>query len=278
MFDASGNFPRTPEIGPAVFVPIAFDPITWIETPEYQKLSPREGPGAPYMLRSYGTTYPTESKPSILEEQHVRTFPANSAERIRYFDEFVCSDIPPDQITTTGTAFELTRVHLQKYGTGVISRIAIVFDDVTALDAAGDPLFQFGPLDGQRPCRWPLVSPDPAGGTLAVEFRLLATEVPSFSVNPTGGFPVRAFGIPVSSIPADRQIRQPWTDMRMGYITRWADLLQYVSGENILARLFVTFVGLPNRWRIRIGGRLGGFWNSAGSRGVALDAATRRTY
>lgn len=270
------GWPGAPVIGPPVVQPLAFDPPTFIETPEYQKLG-LEGPGSRYLWRTYGIPFPTETVDvRFLDRGFERTFPASDPERLRYFDEVRCLDIDPAAIKLTGTSFELVRVHLQKYGAGVVERLVTIFDDVLALDGNGDPLFDFGPLLGLRPCRLPLVHPDPAAGTLAMEFRLLVTEVPGVSVRQGAGFPGYQGPVPPSSIPADVMLRTSWRDLRYAG-TRFADLLQYVTGANALVRLWVTFFAQPDRWRIRVGGRLGGYWNSAGRLGVARRSATQRT-
>ena len=279
-----GDWPRQPVIGPPARVPLAFDPNTFIETPDYQRMGPGAGPGDPYIWRFWGWPYPrlmTREQSAKLERarlvQHRLTLPADSPERIRYFDELRCIDIDPGDIQESGTAFELVRVHLQKFGTGIVERLATVWDDVTALDEDGDPIFSFGPFLGTRPCRFPLVHPDPAAGELAVEFRLLVTEVPDFADTQSVGLPAYVGPASPFAIPADDNLRTPWRDNRQGYVVRWADLLQYVTGLHSLARMWVILSGQPDRWRIRMGGRLSGYWNSAGPMGVALDQATRRT-
>lgn len=273
--DDPGNFPNTPVVGPPVGVPLDFDPLTFIETPDYQRLGFDRPGWAPFMARTTGTGYPTPAPLSLLEHAYKRSIPTASAEAIRYFDSMQCIDIPPSQISPTGTVWELARVHLQKFGTGVIERLATIFEDVTALDDEGEPLFSFGPLDGVRPCIFPIQHPDPDGGRLFVEFRLIATEIPSFADRAV--VPPFLAGASPGVIPAVPNLRPPWNDLRQGYIVRWADLLQYLVGENVYVRLLATFSGETDRWRLRVGGRLGGYWNSAGPLGVALDTATRRT-
>lgn len=270
------RWPYDPVIGPPVVHPLAFDLLGDIETPEYQKLG-NETIGAPYLLRQYGIDFPTVAvDPEFLADAYVRTFPASSPERLRIFDELRCVDVDPAALAVTGTAIELVRTHVLKYGAGVVERIATIFDNVVALDANGDPLFFFGSLTGERPCIFPLQHPDPAAGTLSVEFRLLVTEVPDNSRGPLAGFPPYQGPVPPSAVPADSNLRPPWRDLRQGYTTLWSNLLQYVTGESALVRLWVIFSAQPDRWRLRVGGRLSGYWNQAGPMGRALDNATRR--
>lgn len=283
-----GNWPQDPVIGPNPVVPLAFDPPTFIETPDCQRMPWGERPGwTPYTWRMFGVPAPfpqlgevanTPAALELAEQQHRVTFPANHPERIRYWDRFRCIDIPPDALELGGTAWELTRVHLQKFGAGVVERVGTVFEDITALDDDGDPLFSFGVLDGLRPCVFPLLHPQPGVAPLSVEWRAIATEMPTSSTIQGSAMPPFIVAASPVVIPPDREVLQRWNDMRQGYAVRWADLLQYLTGENVIVRLIVILSGEPDRWRIRVGGRLSGFWNSAGARGVALDAATRRTF
>ena len=277
------DWPRDPVIGPPVIQPLAFDPPTFIETPDYQRSGVHVGPRSPYMWRTFGRPYPTLMTSAQRRQQanrrlaqHKLTFPADSPERIRYYDELRCLDLPPQSLTPQGTAFELVRVHLQKFGTGVVERMATIFEDVTALDAGGNPIFSFGSLIGLRPCIFPLQHPDPAAGTLSLQFRLIVSELPDVSRALGNAAPYQG-PVPVAAIPPDENMRPPWTELRQGYVVRWADLLQHVTGLNAHVRLWGVFFAQTNRWRLRVGGRLSGYWNSAGRMGVALNNATRRT-
>jgi len=280
----AGDFPHDPIVGPPARVPIAFDPPTFLETPDYQRSGIREGPGSPYFWRDYGWPYPilmdAAQRKAAADRRlssHRHVLPADTPERIRYWDELRCVDLPPQRLVTTGTAFELVRVHLQKFGTGVVERISTIFDDVTALDGEGVPLFSFGPLPGNQPCILPLAHPDPAAGVLAVQFRLVVSELPDFSLGITAGVPPYQGPLPPAAIPSDENLRPPWSELRQGYDVLWSDLLQHVVGVDCLVRLWIIVFAQPNRWALRVGGRLAGYWNSAGRLGVALDAATRRT-
>jgi hypothetical protein len=257
--------------------PLDFDPPTFIETPDYQRMG-HVTHGSRYLWRRFGIPFPSAVVDTDFAASTAKLVnPEGDPERIRYFDEMRCLSIDPRVLATTGTAFELVRVHVQRYGAGVVERLGTIFGDVTALDDDGEPLFSFGPLSGFRPCIFPLPHPDPQAGVLAVQFRLVVTGVPASSKGPTAGFPPYQGPIPVAAIPADQNMRPPWSDLRQGYLVRWADLLQYVTSQNALIRLFGVYFAQPNRWRLGVGGRISGYWNSTGPLGVARDNATQRT-
>lgn len=272
------GWPHFPTIqGGWLSQPLDFDFPTSIETPDYQRLGIVTY-GSRYFWRRFGVPFPSEVREPDLEDDASKFVnPEADPERIQYFDQMRCLELNPDDLATTGTAYELVRVHVRRFGAGVVERLATIFGSVTALDEQGDPLFDFGPLLGLRPCVFPIAHPDPAGGVLAVQFRLLVTGVPSFSERPNAGFPPYQGPIPTAAVPVDRSLRPPWSDLRHGYVVRWADQLQYVTSENALVRLFGIYFGNPGRWRLRVGGRLAGWYNAAGRLGVARANATRRT-
>ena len=266
------GYPDSPLIGPGGHLPLAYDPTDDVETPDAQKLFPTEGVGV--LARLYGERYPAGfAEPTMLEEGYRRVNPGSTPERIRYFDVQRCEMIAEGQITAAGTGFELTRVHLQKFGLGAIERIVTPFESVTALDGAGEPVFDWGPV-GERACQFPLQHPDPAAGMLAIEFRLVVTGIPDNSSQSTAGLPALQVGVPVDQIRPDNLI-PPWADMRYGGQTL-SDQLKYLVGDDVIVSLVLILRGLPDRWRVHATGRLAGHWISAGPSGAAHHDAIRR--
>lgn len=268
------GFPFGPIVGPGIHVPLAHDPPSFIATPDIQ----RQGPGPRLLKRTYGGNWlPWTARPvNPVLLSHKRVTPASDPERLAYWDVSRCIDVDPAVLSPVGVAFDLVRKHLQKNGAGVVQRLATMFPSVVALDGGGLPIFNFGNLDGSNPCPFPLQHPDPAGGTLDVQFRLVATHVPNYTDAPGAGFPAMLVAAAPQAAPTDELIIAPWNDLRQGYLTRWADELQYITGQNVLVRLIAIYFALPNRWRLRVGGRLSGFWSPVGRRGAALHHAISR--
>jgi hypothetical protein len=272
MREVGDYFPRNPEISPGFHVPLSQDIMADIETPDYQKSGIGEGPGwAPYSQRQYGSNIYELAIVESLDIDGLRREPAETNEKVRYFDRFKCVNVAPEEINLTGVVFELTRVHLPANGASILERLAVVCDSIDAVNVEGDVVFAFGPITGDRPCQT-FVHPDPlVTSPLTFQFNLIREGRAS---SRKLGTPEPPFVVAGTQVPVGKQVREPWDDFRQGYLTRWADQLQYVDGDQSLMRLFVTITGDPDSWQVRIGGRLSGRWIGTGPTGAALSAAT----
>lgn len=199
--------------------------------------------------------------------------PANASEALHPYDAQRCVDVDTGAIVPSGVAFELAHYPIPTTSVGVVERLPTIFEEISALDANGDPIFSFAQINGERPCLRALRHPDPAGGELSWSWRITATTISS------GGGP-EVFGEYVGptlplAIEGDDLI-PVWDDLRYGIASRWGDRHQLLVSARSLVRLWVVLRGNPNRWRVRVGGRLAGYWQSGGRRGAALVASTHR--
>ena len=64
--------------------------------------------------------------------------------------------------------------------------------------------------------------------------------------------------------------------MRYGDRARWGDRQQFVIRSSTQVRYWVTFFGPVDRYRVRVGARLAGYYQLTGRRGAALEAVTDR--
>lgn len=282
-----------PQVGPGVLNPLAHGFPWEIETPDIQ----REGIGELVTFRMWG--FPVGHIPAELRDEHGRIKPpvqwpeippwgigdhtpllddydkhqnpAESVEVVRSFDVQRCIDVDPAAITPAGVAFELVRYPIGTSSVGIVERVPTMFE-VTALDGQGDPLFTFGSTNGERPCVSSLVHPTVGVGALTWQWRIVATHNPTQSqpaVVPLAG-PVtlrQVLGVPL--IPS-------WTDLRYGNVARWGDRNQVVVPARTMVSYWVILFGASDRFRVNVGSRLAGYWQSAGRLGQARDAATAR--
>ena len=204
---------------------------------------------------------------ALLDDYDKFQAPAAAAEKLKMFDRQRCRTFGAS-ITPEGRAFELVRFDIPAQTVGVVERIPTTFQ-VEALDAGGVPIFTYSNTNGQEPCLNLLVHPDPAvAEPLQWQWRVTVTD---------NGPPAPYFGpIDPASIIGDDLV-EPWNDMRNGHAERWPDELQYVLHPRKTVRYWVTVSGpADNRFRVTAGGRIGGFWQTAGRYGAALKAATVR--
>lgn len=202
--------------------------------------------------------------------------PYSSSEIVRRLDIQRCIAVDPNAIVTTGVAFELAHWRVPASAVLVLEQIPTIFDDVTALDDQGIPLFAYGSINGERLCRSELVHTDPAViEPLTWEFHLTYTDDPD---NTSLGLANEmAYLGPV--LPQEilgNAISPPWTDLRYGSNNRWAEMQQFLAPSSVIVRYWIVLRGPQDRFRVRVGTRLGGFWQLGGRRGAALDAVQVR--
>ena len=211
-----------------------------------------------------------------LDDRNQFSQPWSSSESIRRIDVQRCIDVEPGDIITDGVAFELAHFRSPSGAVTVLEQIPTIWDDVTALDVLGVPYYTFGSLNGERVCRNRLVHPDPlVTEDLTWKFALTYTDDPS-----------RGQGSDLSDLVYKGPIRPdeirghhitpPWTDARYGVANRWAEKQQFLAPSATVVRYWVVLSGPTLRFRVRVGARLGGFWQSGGRRGAALDAVQVR--
>jgi hypothetical protein len=273
-----------PAIWPGITGPLVHGFPAEIETPELQRL----GVGPVVTFRRWG--FPVgylgpdmEAEPSHwhgqqswglgsdsrdLDDRERLGNPIDAVERVKWLDVQRCIDIPTAQIVTTGASWELLRMVVPTAALGVVERLTAGFASVEALDGAGLPIYSYPLAQGSQPCVSAFVHPTPGVGSLTWRAELRVTE----SVGPLP--PVVAAGLPEQLFGS--QLLPPWADLRYGDELRFSDGLQLLIGARSLVRLVVTLFGPPSRFRVQLAGRLGGYVQSAGRRGAALDGATRR--
>lgn len=256
--------------------PIGFCPPCEIETPEAQRLFPIESPEvSPQTLRLYGQRYwpPEEYAPeagAYVAEQGIE-LPWSDPTRIQFADAQACRIYLPAQITPAGASQELARLVIGRHQLGIIEGIGLQFT-IDALEAnAGEPPIASFVLDGSDPCPFPLQHPDPAAGVLTADFRLALERLA-----PTGRMPAFAGVLPPSALPGDLLV-PTWDDMRYAWPIHWAQLSQIVCGGSSIVRIWGTFTGAENRWRVHATGRLRGYTQTTDHRGAAQRSATNRT-
>lgn len=216
------------------------------------------------------------STSTMLDDVDKLARPTAASEAIQKFDTMRCVDVAASDITPAGVAFELIHQLGPSGGMMTLEDIPTIFDDVTALDAQGVEIFTYGGLNGVRPCLDELIHPDiSVTEPLRWRFALVWTDAPT--QNPEISAPDLSYQGPVSP---DRVIGQhilaPWSDMRMGIEALLSNRQQLLVTSSAIARYWVVLTGPTDRFRVRIGARLGGFSQLAGRKGAALDAALTR--
>lgn len=199
--------------------------------------------------------------------------PFAAVERIRPFDVQRCVEIAPGQINLDpGVLFELVHVSIPSGSIAILEDIPTIFDDVTAVDQVGTELFTYGNLNGLRPCLNELVHPDPTV-TEPLRWRFHFT----YHNQPYLGAEVFNYLGPILPIQmSGRAILPAWNDMRFGINNRWASEKQCQAPASSIVRMWVEFTGPVDRFRVRVGARLGGFYQFGGRQGAALTNALIR--
>ena len=272
--------------------PLVHNPPAAIETPDIYRVGVGQlqtfrrwgypvGYIPPMLARHAPVTWPASESWGIgnnsdeLNEWDKHQNPANAAERINYIDVQRCVNVDPADIVTTGVAFELVHTQIPSAAVGVIERVPQIFEEVTALDDQGDPLFTFANLGGFSPCIREVVHPDPAVVTpLTWRFLITQTTVP-YRGAPQGA-PSGYEGPIIPALVGGQPILGPWSDIRYGDSHRYGDNVDLVANARTLVRYWVILFGPSDRFRVKVGGRLAGYWQQGGRYGAALDGATRR--
>lgn len=255
-----------------VVTPLAFDPCAEIATPEAQRLYPEELPwDCPGTLRMYGDLFwpPDEyaEEQEAWAEELSKQAPWNAPDAMHRFDRFSCQTIEPAELVPGGFGVELARVRWAAYSSGLLQRIGL-YVQADALDDGGEPIATFY-LDGSNPCGLPLTHPDPQGGALGMQFRVVHQGRASLGQTDPPWFRGAEVLLPCQKMPLT-----PWEDMRYGWVGEWPHHHNIVLGESSLTRLFASARGTSGRWQVRVGGRLAGFWQLAGT--AAWQVASQR--
>jgi len=265
--------------------PLAFTPCAEIETPDAQRLFPfelplTEGAGPSVFPPSLGTLrtfgqlwHPAEAAPVARDVPDVNEDdkPYATNEALQWFDEARCIGVDQDEITTDGRAWELARVLVHRFNLVNVERIGFRAS-VTALDEDQEPQATFI-LDGEDPCAVPIVHPDPAvPNPLGFRFLLAVQRIPSSG---NGVLPPLLVGAPTNQLPSDSPMLS-YPDLRFGWREGWPNLNQFTDGGRCLVRFILTLQGDPDRWTVRMMGRLSGFTQQPGRTDAALGNANRR--
>lgn len=282
------DFNLFPLIGPGAVGPLQYHPAEASQTPEIMRM----GVGRLVTFRQWGL--PTGYIPTELATQAIWKWargpdqewgvgqetaqldapeqfdsPASAAEVLHEYDVQRCIDINPGAIVATGVAFELLRETVPNGSVSVLQYYPTTLE-VDALDENGDAIFTYSQLNGEEPCRSRVVHPDPLVGLLTWQWRITTTHNAA-----QGTSPALVVGAAPGAVPGD-DIVQPWTDLRNGNQQWWPDRRQHPVMSRTIIRYFVALFGPPDRYRVRVGGRLGGYWQIAGRRGAAVRSATER--
>jgi hypothetical protein len=213
---------------------------------------------------------------NIFDHRNQYSQPYGSAESIRRVDVQRCVNVAASQIVSTGVAFELVHWRAPAGSVVVLEQMPTMFDEITALDDAGVEVYSFGSLNGERLCLNQLRHPDPlVTEPLRWSFHVTFTDDPSRNVASVN--PEMAYRGPVPPAEVDGQsITPPWTDARYGSQNRWAENQQFLAPSSVVVRYWVVLSGPVDRFDVRVGARLGGFYQQGGRRGAALDAVQVR--
>lgn len=281
------DFNRFPSIWPGPTGPLLFNPGALTQTPEIYRIGVgrlvtfrRWGrpvgyfpPGiaelpAPVWAKGPDQPWGLGRSTAQLDDYDQYQAPAAASEKVRVFDRQRCTSNSGsvDPIVPTGATFELIRYDIPSQAVGILNRIPTVLE-VEATDQ-GVPIFTYGGLNGERPCLDELRHPDPAV-TLPLTWLWRVTTTDNGPGQPYQG-PIRP-----GDVFGDDLI-EPWRDLRNGHGNRWPDHLHYVMHPRKTLHYWVTLFGPTNRFRVTVGGRFGGYWQTAGRRGAAIRAATER--
>lgn len=213
---------------------------------------------------------------TVLDQVDKLARPTAASEAIQKFDVQRCVHVSPSVISSGGVAFELVHQMSVSGGMMVLEDVPTVFDEVTALDENGVAMFTYGGLNGVRPCLNELIHPDVnVTEPLRWRFALVWTDGPEFGPESTA--PDLAYQGPVSPARVFGQyIIPPWDDARMGIEALLSNRQQFLVTSSAIARYWVVLTGPVDRFRVKVGARLGGFNQLAGRKGAALDAALIR--
>ena len=224
--------------------------------------------------RSEGWGITPKSKDLDFRNQFSQPFA--SSEIVQRLDIQRCISVDPNDILPAGRAFELAHFRVPAGAVVVLEQIPTMFDQVEALDENGVAIFSFGSVNGERLCRNELVHPDPAvADPLTWEFHLTYSDDPTFTADGVAG-DMAYLGPVLPGEVLGNGITPPWRDLRYGANNRWAEMQQWIAPSSVIVRYWAVLRGTQDRFRVRVGSRLGGFYQLGGRRGAALDAVQVR--
>ena len=214
---------------------------------------------------------------------HKLTYPATTAQRIRWIEAASARDIlPADLNLTTGTTWEVARVVVPSAALGQIERVG-TYLLLQPLENAGPlgPAFEFIPTPNvgvtlpntvSGPFPFPVAHPTIGVRPLIVRWDLRVEDLSDVAPNPFGT--VLADGR-LSQLPPE-SLLPFWTDMRSGWGSRYSENKKLLVQGHVRVRLFGTVFAQTDMWDVRVGGTLQGFWQLGGPCGEARDTATHR--
>lgn len=240
---------------------------------QYERLGFYKMPDAAVALQD--PNWGINATSTMLDDVDKLARPTSASEAIQKFDVQRCVDVPASVITPGGVAFELIHQLSPSGGMMVLEDVPTIFDEVTALDENGVEVFSYGGLNGVRPCLNVLQHPDVSVGPLRWRFALVWTDAPTLTVGSSA--PDLAYQGPVSPQSVfGHYIIPPWDDLRMGINAILSNRQQFLVTSSVIARYWIVLTGPVDRYRVRVGARLGGFNQLAGRKGAALEAAMVR--
>lgn len=239
---------------------------------QYERLGFRMPEAAEAFRPGWGVD--TAARDLDILDQYSQPFAAS--EIIRKFSVQRCVQVQSAQIVPAGIAFELVHWTIPAGSVGVIESIPVIWSDVTALDQNAVPVFTYAGLNGEDLCLDELVHPDPLVlENLTWRFHLTYTDSPSRDL-PSAVSPLTYR----AAIPPDhiggQNILPPWSDARYGHAEQWGQFEQYLFPSSTVIRYWIVLFGPTGRFRVRVGARLGGFWQLGGRRGSALESVLTR--
>jgi hypothetical protein len=266
---------RSPPLRWVYPIPIAAQTLVAWQTPATARIS--MGLGRWFGLRP-GPMAPLAMEPGPRGEARRDPVDANT-ERVRYFDP-TRRHAPTGAFEAGEYTFELVRVQVPSLAVAVLERV-VTWLRVQPLTEIASPTIEYfyGPslapiLTNGSPFPFPAINPQ-TGGELRAEWVVIRQRVAdSGDVGRQPAFLVQ--GTP-AELPADLVLVGPWDDGRYMWGSQYSDGNNWVTGSRCLLRLFVTIrITGEGRWRLELGGRLGGYHQRDGSLGAGLDAAIIR--
>jgi hypothetical protein len=258
-------------------IPYNYDPRVSPRVPDSWRMALFE----PWRTRLFGRAwgrrpvFPTMDAENALIVTHKRTYPVADSERVQWWQPFRCQAFPTVSSTARPVVFEILRVPIEPFATGVLERIA-TYLRVTPLDAQGAPSgpeFVTGP--GADPCVSQFVNPAAGNGVLNFRWFVVADELaPNELTEPNPLVAAQPEAVPLG-LPLG--IARQWNDLRYAFGNLYSSDQHILVQGPILLRFFFEFqvVG-SNPFRLAFGGLLGGYTQSAGRMARALRAATER--
>lgn len=200
--------------------------------------------------------------------------PYAAVETVRAFDVQRCITVDSSLIVPEGVAFELVHQTTPAGSIGVVEDYPTIFAEVTALDGDGNAVFTYGNLNGSELCTNELVHPDP----MVTEPLRWRFQLDYINIAYLRGIDLRYVGGVPAAEMGGKAIIPAWNDLRSGSNNRWAEGKQCLVPASSLVRIWIELTGPMDRFDVRVGARLGGFWQFGGRLGAALNNATiRRT-